>query len=194
MLIGFLRVALPALLCGAWGLQPAYADIYTWVDASGTINVSNLAPPDGVRVTHIIHASAPADPAGDRAAGDAAREAQLRTLAERVVELEDQVQLAQRGAPPPLLYPPIAPPVVQYITEVAPSVQYVVDAPPAQGPAVPAGCDSPWMDCGAVWVPVFYPVGVAVLRPPFPRPHPFPPGRHAGGQPMHASFASFRRG
>jgi hypothetical protein len=192
MLIGFLRIALPAALCCALGVQPACADIYTWVDASGTINVSNLAPPDGVRVTSVIHATAPADLAGAQAARDAAREAQLRTLAERVVQLEDEIQVAQRPAPPLLLYPPVAPPVVQYITEVAP-VQYVVNSPPAASPA--GGCDGTWMDCGFAWVPAFYPVGVGVLRPPnFPRPHPFQPGPRIGGQPMHASFGNFRRG
>jgi hypothetical protein len=190
MLIGFLRIALPVALCGALGVQPAAADIYTWVDASGTINVSNLAPPDGVRVTSVIHATAPAAPAGEQAARDGAREAQMRTLAERVVQLEDEIQVAQRQPPPPLLYPPVMPPLVQYITEVAP-VQYVVNSAPA---ASPAGCDGTGMDCGLSWVPLFYPAGIGVLRPPgFLRPHPFQPGPRIGGQPMHASFGNFRR-
>ncbi len=185
MLIGFLRIALPAALCGALGVQPAAADIYTWVDASGTINVSNLAPPDGVRVTSVIHATAPAE----QAARDAARETQLRTLAERVVQLEDEIQVAQHAVPPPLLYPPVPPPLVQYITEVAP-VQYVVNSPPAPSSA---GCDGTW-DCGFSWVPVFYPASIGVLRPPnFARPHPLRPGPHFGGQPMRASFGNSRR-
>src|SRR5271169_6884742 len=147
MLIGLLRLFLPAVLVGAVSLQPAYADIYTWVDASGTINVSNLAPPDGAHVTNVIHASAPTAPAGDQAARDALRDAQVRTLAERVVQLENEVESAQREVLPPVLYPPLPPPpMVQYLTEVqAPSVQYVVNAAPPAG----NGCDSTWMDCGA---------------------------------------------
>ena len=55
-----LRASLPAILAGTFGLQLAHADIYTWVDASGSINVSNVAPPEGVRVTSVMHESAPA--------------------------------------------------------------------------------------------------------------------------------------
>jgi hypothetical protein len=192
MLTGLLRLSLPAVLVGAVCL-PAQADIYTWVDAAGTINVSNLAPPDGARVTSVIHASAPPIAAADQAARDAARDAQVRTLAERVVQLEDAVESAQRQAPPPVVYAP-PPPMVQYITDVqAPSVQYVVNAaPPASN-----GCDSTWMDCGPGWMPVFYPAAFVVLRPPFfSRPRPSPGGRHLAVQqpPMPAPFASLRRG
>lgn len=187
MLDSLLRLFLPAVLAGAVSLQPAYADIYTWVDTSGTVNVSNLAPPDGAHVTSVIHTSAPA---GDQAG----RDAQVRTLAERVVQLENQVESAQREVAPPMLYPPLPPPpMVQYITEVqAPSVQYVVNAaPPASN-----GCDSTSMDCGFGWVPVFYPANIVVLRPPFfSHPRPFPGGRHiAVQQPMPAPFGSLRRG
>ena len=195
MLTGLLRLSLPAVLAGVMCSQPAHADIYTWVDASGTINVSNLAPPDGARVTSVIHASTAALPAADQAARDAARDAQVRTLAERVVQLEDEVASAQRQGPPPVVFPPLPPPpMVQYITDVqAPSVQYVVNAPPPAG----NGCDSTWMDCGINWVPVFYPAGIVVLRPPFfPRPRPFPGGRHVAAvhQPMPAPLGNLRRG
>jgi hypothetical protein len=194
MLTGLLRLSLPAVLASVVCLQPAQADIYTWVDASGTINVSNLAPPDGARVTSVIHASAAALPAGDQAARDAARDAQLRTLAERVVQLENEVASAQRPVAPPVVYPSLPPPpMVQYITDVqAPSVQYAVNAAPPAG----NGCDSTWMDCGNNWVPVFYPASIVVLRPPFfPRTRPSPGGRHvAVHQPMSAPFGSLRRG
>ena len=33
--------------------------IYTWTDASGRINVSNLPPPDGARVSHVVHETPP---------------------------------------------------------------------------------------------------------------------------------------
>ena len=32
----------------------AHADIFTWVDSSGQVNVSNLDPPAGVVVTNVI--------------------------------------------------------------------------------------------------------------------------------------------
>ena len=64
MLIGLVRLSLPAALAGALCVQPAQADIYTWVDASGTINVSNLAPPDGVSVTRVVHYRRARRPAG----------------------------------------------------------------------------------------------------------------------------------
>jgi hypothetical protein len=198
MLSRFLRLFLPAVLAGAVSLQRAYADIYTWVDTSGTINISNLPPPDGAHVTSVIHSNASAAAAGDPPGRDAARDAQVRTLAERVVQLENQVESAQRDVAPPVFYPPVPPPMVQYITEVqAPSVQYAVNAP---SPAS-YGCDGTSMDCGPGWgpgwVPVFYPASIVVLRPPFfsrPRP-PFQGGRHmAVQQPMSAPIGNFRRG
>ena len=51
MIACFPRPVLVALLVGALGSQLARADIYTWVDTSGTVNVSNIAPPEGTRVT-----------------------------------------------------------------------------------------------------------------------------------------------
>src|SRR6266581_7624250 len=82
-----LRVAFLIALGGTFGLQGAHADIYTWVDASGSINVSNLAPPDGVRVTSIMHASAPAA-TSDETDRDAARQAKTQALEDRVRQLE----------------------------------------------------------------------------------------------------------
>jgi len=189
MVIGLLRISLLAVLAGALGVQAAHADIYTWVDASGAINVSNLAPPDGVTVTHVIRASDPG-PGGDQGA----RDAQVRALTERVGQLEDEVEMAQRQVRPPLPYPAMPPPLVEYVVNVAPPpVQYEVNAPPSPAP----GCDSSWMDCGLGWVPVFYPAGIVLLRPPyFPRSHPFQGGRRfAAQQPMpHAVSGAWRRG
>src|SRR5437867_12489135 len=106
MLARILRIVLPAVLAGTSGLQPAHADIYTWVDASGSINVSNLAPPDGARVTSILHASTPAA-AGDETARDAARQAKPRALEDRVRQLENEAEPSRREVPPPVEYRPI---------------------------------------------------------------------------------------
>ena len=95
MLTPLLRAALPAVLAGTLGLQPAHADIYTWVDASGVVNVSNLAPPENVRLTDVIHASAPKTTSREDAARDTARDAEVQALAERVRQLEDEVELAR---------------------------------------------------------------------------------------------------
>ena len=198
MLIGLVRLSLPAALAGALCVQPAQADIYTWVDASGTINVSNLAPPDGVSVTHVVHAAAPAAPQVDPAAHDA----QVQALMQRVGELEDAVVSAQRQVAPPMPYPVIPQaPLVEYVVNVAPPVSYEAGAP-ALSPT--AGCDPSWTDCGQGWVPafypgfypIFYPTSLVVPHPPyFSRPRPIR-GDHrvAAPQPMHATYGGNRRG
>lgn len=196
---GLVRIALPAIVAAALCAQSAQADIYTWVDASGTINVSNIAPPDGVSVKHVVHTSAPA-------ADPSAHDAQVQALMQRVGQLEDAVESAERQAAPPAAYPPPVaypyPPVpqaplVQYIVNVAPPVSYEVSAP---SPSSAGGCDPSWTDCGYGWMPglypAFFPVGVAVLRPPyFSRPRPIQGGHpFATQQPMYAPFAGSRRG
>jgi Domain of unknown function (DUF4124) len=85
-----LRAALPVVLAGTFGLQPAHADLYTWVDASGGVNVSNLAPPAGVRVTNVIPASPPKTTTYDDAR-EAVRDAEVQALTKRIRQLEDQV-------------------------------------------------------------------------------------------------------
>ena len=85
-----LRAALPAVLAGIFWLPPAYADLYTWVDASGGVNVSNLAPPEGVRITNVIPASPPKITTRDDAR-EAVRDAEVQALTKRVRQLEDQV-------------------------------------------------------------------------------------------------------
>jgi hypothetical protein len=86
-----LRAALPAVLACTFGLQPAHADLYTWVDASGGVNVSNLAPPEGVRITNVIPASPPKTTTRDDAR-EAARDAEVQALTKRVRQLEDEAQ------------------------------------------------------------------------------------------------------
>lgn len=183
-----------AVLAGTWGLRPAHADIYTWVDASGTINVSNLAPPDGVSVTNVIHESTPAGGAADNTARDAAREAQVQALTMRVGQLEDEVEFARRQVPPPVVYPviPPPPPMMQYVADLAPPpMEYGGDSTP---PAF-AGCDPSWAGCGAWWVPSYYPVSAIVLRGPnFGRNRPVKGGHRFVMQPAAHAPASFRRG
>jgi len=191
---------LPAALAFTLGCSLAHADIYTWIDKSGTINVSNLPPPDGVRVTKVMHESpkkvASSDSGGDPASPD------VQALSDRVRQLEQEVDLARRQPPPPPPPYPVAPypavqappPVVQY-----PSVQYqVVEMPPMQqyggygpsgGNGWNAGCDPSWWtaDCVGWWAPGFYPSTIVVVNAPgFRRPFlhngQFPP--HGGRFPM----------
>jgi hypothetical protein len=177
MLTRLLRASLPALVAGTWGLQLARADIYTWVDASGTINVSNLAPPEGVAVTRVTHASERGPPTSDDAARAAAQQSEMQALAERVGQLEAELELAQRPLAPPVNYPAIpAPPVMQYADLAPPTLQYdiVSTAPPPI-----AACDGTWMDCGLGWFPGIYSASVVVLRPSnFRRFHPGYGGHH----------------
>jgi len=155
-----LRVCLPAILACTFGLQLAHADIYTWVDASGSINVSNLAPPDGVRVSSVMHESAPAIAARAEAAREAARQAEVQALAERVRQLED-IELTKGQAPPPADYRAIPPPlaVIQYVVVPPPAPYAVNPAPPAN-----TGCDPGWFDCGLWGFPGIYPTSVFLLR------------------------------
>ena len=177
MLKRFLRSALPSVLACTFAPQLAYADIYTWVDTSGAINVSNLAPLEGVRVTRVVHESAPQIAAYANAARDAAHQAELQVLSERVRQLESEVQLAARQAPPQIQYAVIpAPPVVLYVVEPA-------------APRVSAGCDSAWTNCGSWWNSGFFPAGSVVLLAPNFRRSPAFHGTHHG-PPQRPVFAS----
>ena len=191
MLTPLLRTVLPLLLASAWGLQPARADIYTWADASGSVNVSNLAPPQSARVISVTHTSA-ADAARESAARDAASRAETLALEERVRQLEADAE-ARRQAPPQVVYRDIPAPPVQYrIDPAPPPVQYSVYSSP---PAYTMGCDPGWMDCGLGWFPNFYSTGVVFVRAPTFRRFPSVPVRHQLGawQPMR-SFGHFGRG
>jgi len=189
-----LRTISASALALAVGLPAAQADIYTWVDKSGSINVSNLPPPDDVQVTKVLH-EAPKPPPVRDAADDPPAPTDVQVLAERVRQLEQEVDLARRqGPPPPMAYPVVqAPPVVQY----PPSVQYqVVEMPqPQYASYAPApanygwnsgwnsGCDPTSWDCGNWWAPGFYwPPVIVVSAPNFHRPF-APRGKPGGGIP-----------
>jgi hypothetical protein len=174
-----LRAVLPVALAGGFGLPLAHADIYTWIDASGVTNVSNLPPPEGVQVTKILHGRPPEIVAREDAARDAARQAEAQALVERVRQLEDEV--AARQAPPPMVYAPPPPPVIQYIVEApAPQIAYVAQPTPSY-----SGCDPSWAGCALSWFSGFYPASVLVV-PGFRPVHPFRPHN-----PMHPPRSPF---
>jgi hypothetical protein len=185
-----LRASLPPILAVTFGLQLAHADIYTWVDASGSINVSNLAPPDGVRVASVKRESAPAIAARAEAAREAARQAEVKALADRVRQLED-IELAKSQAPPPADYRAIPPPpVIQYVVVPPPAPYAVNPAPPAN-----TGCDPAWIGCGLWGIPGIYPTSIVVLRAPnFRHFHRGRGGHQFAGQPPMRPPRTLRRG
>ena len=173
----------------ALGASLAHADIYTWTDASGRTNVSNLPPPEGARVSHVVHETPPPVAGPSDSAREAARQAELRVLSERVQQLEAEANVARNAVPPDLMYarvPPPAPspPTVQYnVTLLPPAQQY--DAGPAQ--QVAPTCDLTWFGCGAWWGTYFYSVPVAASRASrFHRIQPFR-GEHALHSQQHAT-------
>ena len=185
-----LRAALPAVLAGMVGLPPAHADIFTWVDASGRVNISNLDPPEGARVTNVLHMSAPNATVPDDAAREALRRAEVQALAERVRQLQDEVEVARRQAPPHVDYRvALAPPVAPNVGDWTPAlpVQYAYAAPPP----FTTGCDPSWVGCGLWWGQGVYSTSFIVVRAPtFHRFHrvrggrdsiPAPPMRPPGG-------------
>jgi len=188
MLTRLLRVVVPSLVGCAFGLQLAHAEIYTWTDASGKVNVSNLAPPEGVTVTRVTPAPPPRIAMAADAAREAARQAEMVALAERARELEMQllservrhlereVEQSRSEVPPEIAYPSSA---------VVPTVQYVVEAPP---PPPSPGCDPAWMGCGLWWGTGFYPASVVVASAPnLHRSHRFRAGQHyAAHRPMRS--------
>ena len=187
-----LRTAMPAILAGALGAPLAHADVYTWTDRSGRLNVSNIAPPEGVHVSRVVRE----DPPKVRPAApprDTVRDAEMQALTERVGELQAEVDRAQRQPPvPAVAYRAVAPaPPVQVVVNVvppAPAANY------AAVPGYPPGCDPTVFGCPAFG----YPVGVVVLKAPrfhrfdhvnrFHRLH-----RNAGAPLRPASRANFRR-
>jgi len=181
-----LRTALPVLVATMLG-QPAHADIYTWADASGSVNVSNLAPPEGARLISVTHTSA-ADAARESAARDAARRAETLALEERVRQLESEAE-ARRQTPPQVVYAP--PPPAPYWSQPAPTaVQYVVSMAP---PAYNQTCDPGWLGCSG-WFPGFYPSVVYVRGHDFRRFPANPIRPHFGAPPTGHMPGRFGRG
>jgi len=153
----------------------AHADIYTWTDAKGTVNISNVAPPEGIHVTTVMHED-PAAIAARAAAAQAARDAEMQRLSDRVRQLEYEAQYTQRQPSPAVYATPPQPStsVVQYVMNVAP--------PPSQsyGPSGSYGCDPGYAydgygygygygyaDCGNSGFSGFYPYPVYFVGAPF---------------------------
>ena len=191
MLTAILRTALPVLVASTLGLQVAPSDIYTWADASGSVNVSNLAPPDGARVISVTRTSA-ADLAREKAARERARRAETQALEERVRQLEEEAS-ARRQTPPQVVYRDIPAPPPQYrIDPAPPPVQYTVFS---SAPAYSAGCNPGWMDCGFGWFPNFFSTGVVFVRAPTFRRFPsIPASHHFVARPPMRSFGGVGRG
>ena len=143
----------------AMAASPAGADIYTWVDKDGTTNVSNVPPPENVRVTKVSH-TAPRDPAREAAAREAARLAEVRALRDRVDELSKEVEHSRDAFPPPYA----AAPVMAYAPAPAPTVVVTVINQPAQPEATNAGCDLAFGGCGVGFFP-----GYGYYAPPYQR-------------------------
>ncbi|MEO8741407.1 MAG: DUF4124 domain-containing protein [Casimicrobiaceae bacterium] len=160
-----LRLAVPLALGLAAGC--AQADIYTWVDATGMVNMSNVAPPDGVHVTKVTHDSPPPIVPLRDVAADAAQQAQVQALAARVMQLEYEAEFSRRQVASVATYvPPAAPMYIpQYVDN---------DQQPSNN-----GCDPSWNQCGGWWGPGFVPTTVFVVNSPrFRRSPPF----HGGGK------------
>ncbi len=156
-----LIAAMPAV-----ALSPvAHAEIYTWVDAQGRTNISNLAPPDGARVTKVVR-EAPPNPYND-AAREAAQKAEMEALAQRIDQLQNALQIAARQPPPP------PQPQVIVVPMAAPA-QYVPEPQPA--PQVP-DCSYGW-SCNGWWNPGFPPF-VSYVYVPVPSRNRFP-SHHVG--------------
>jgi len=95
--------AAPLLLCCAWFVSPASAEIYGWTDASGVTTYSNLPPPQGAKLTDVIHET----PLSPQALAEAAHNAEVSALNDRIRLLELEMARQQRqvvdyaGAPAP---------------------------------------------------------------------------------------------
>jgi hypothetical protein len=130
------------VIVGCLVAAPVGADVYTWIDAKGTTNVSNVPPPAGVRVIGTTHEN-PAAIARAEALHKADQDAQVRALSERVAELERAVGQAERTPPPATFHaapPDYAPPPAQFTVTTLPYEQPNDIAPPYGLGCAWAGC------------------------------------------------------
>jgi len=182
------QVAWAIAFASAAGWTPAHADIYTWVDPSGNVNLSNQPPPEGTRVTHVFREDPAVHASSDAARAVAQREA-LRALSERVAQLEHDLDTP---SPPP----PAPPAPAVYVPPIpAPAAYPSFVTEPVVAPASPAygNCTDPWASCLSPGYFGFYPSSVVVLSAPahgFRPPHrgraPLPPSAPAFPQPVGA--------
>ena len=159
--------ALAAGCAGVLACAMARADIYTWFDASGNLNLSNQPPPAGVRVTSVYREDPAARAHAEAARAASARE-ELRTLNARVAELERALEKAKeeparQPEPAPLAYAPAPPPPAAYASAMAQTI--VAQPVPSYPPFVP-GYDCAWVGCFSPGAFGFYPSGVVVVNAP----------------------------
>src|SRR5271165_6528468 len=150
---------------GASTPLPAAAEIYGWVDSSGSVTYSNLPPPKDAKIIDRIE-EAPSTPQSQAAAA-AAHDAQMQTLNARVQQLEWELRQSTMAPAPP------------------PSAPYPVASAPSYGP----DCDPGFFDCGVWDGPAYYTIGVPYW--PYYRPREgfhhrggFPHPPHSGGPPF----------
>jgi hypothetical protein len=173
-----ITAALGIVAALAW--TSACADIYTWTDSAGKLNLSNRPPPDDAHIMSVYRED-PAVHASAEAARAATRTEEMTALNERVTQLERDLDAAsQRPPPAPVVYTLPAPPPVPYPSVV---LQTIV------APSTPAysDCANPWGNCAYAGDFGFYPGGIVVVSAPAshrfdamhrgPRAHAPPPSR-----------------
>jgi hypothetical protein len=166
-----LRAACAAVLAVVLAWVPAVrADVYTWVDANGVMNVSNLPPPDGVPVTKVDR------PPVAPAARSEVYPQQVAALSDRVLQLEDELRWARQPAPPVVL---VAPPV-QYVPVPVAGVAAAAEAPVA--PAIAGDAFETWF-AGTAGVALLAPATIVVQQLASPRRPDRRPRKHA--PPLH---------
>ena len=183
-----LKVALPAVLAITLDLQVAHADIFTWTDASGRINVSNLDPPAGVHVTSVLREK-PVKPS-DAVRREDLRHAEVMALEERVRQLQDDVEAARQQAvqqqvAPRVVYNAVtSPPAPSYAPQMAYSY--------AEPPGVQYGCDPSWAGCSLGWPQAFLTTTVVVRNPRLHRFNAFKGGHRMASRPWVPSHSGGR--
>ena len=177
-------MGLAALFGLALNASIARADIYTWTDANGRVNISNVAPPEGARVTSVVR-EAPKPVVPMALAVTSAPQQDVQALNDRLRQLELEVELAKRQPPPPtVIYaaaPAQAPVQYNYAPEPAPAPNY------GYGYGYANGCDPSWFGCGfgygysPYW---YYPAGIVVIKTPQFHRHDFGHGRFPTVNPL----------
>jgi hypothetical protein len=179
-------MVLMALFSLALNVPTARADIYTWTDANGRVNISNLAPPDGVQVTSVLRET-PKPVVPMQLAVTSAPQQDVQMLNDRVRQLEMEVELARRQTPaaPTIIYAgaPAAQPPAQYSYAPEPA-----EAPTyGYGNSYPYGCDPSWFGCGfgfgysPYWS---YPGSIVVVNTPVFHRHDFGRGKFPMATPL----------
>ena len=86
------RIAALALVIGLGVPSTASAEIYGWVDASGSVTYSNLPPPRGAKLTDVIHE----EPMSPQEVADANHRSEVSALNDRIRLLELEMARSQR--------------------------------------------------------------------------------------------------